>query len=149
MRVSAVPGPSFTYSNIHNINVHFLRPELAKKFRLRFVSCRGSFHDHVIEVGSPHEIRKLLHQFLLLFALCPTCPLPTTPGSLSALDPLLLAKVFMGDQLQILAPRSSPTESSGGLPITSPPYSSLPFPTLVRLWEDPESRCLSVPRLIS
>ena len=32
-----------------------------------FVSRRGSFHDHVIEVGSPHEIGKLLHQVLLLF----------------------------------------------------------------------------------
>jgi hypothetical protein len=33
---------------------------------LRFVFRRGSFHDHVIEVGSPHVIGKLLPQFFLL-----------------------------------------------------------------------------------
>jgi len=65
----------------------------------------SSFHDHVIEVGLPHEIGKLLHQFLLLFALCPTFPLSTTPVSFSALDPLLLSKLFLGEQLQISAPR--------------------------------------------
>lgn len=34
---------------------------------VRFVFRRGSLDDHVIEVGSPHVIGQLLHQFLLLF----------------------------------------------------------------------------------
>jgi|HubBroStandDraft_3_1064219.scaffolds.fasta_scaffold30915_3 hypothetical protein len=60
--VSAPYGPlPFPHSDV----VPLYPPLLS--VHLRFVSRRGSFHDHVIEVGLPHEIGKLLREFLLLF----------------------------------------------------------------------------------
>ena len=43
-------------------------------------------------------------KFLLLFCALSRVSSPTTPVSLSALNPLLLSKLFLGEQLKMSAP---------------------------------------------
>jgi hypothetical protein len=50
-------------------------------------------------------IGKLLHQFLLLLWAFYRVPFQLLLCSSSALDPLLVSKLFPGEQLQISAPR--------------------------------------------